>query len=119
MLKAHQHGQEQFPGVNLVMIGVLWCVRHISEPRPALMLTLLLCGMMMTPRRTPFILVYLFDPMIWFAVGQAIVGAMVGMADKLGSIRDFPSLIDTFPDYAAEFDKKMVGNKGPDRLEHR
>lgn len=66
---------------------------------------------------TPFILVYLFDIMIWSACWQTIAGLIVGLRDKIGEIREFPILVKAFPHAPAEFEKKMVNLSHDDDVE--
>jgi hypothetical protein len=54
-----------FPGFNLVLVALLWL---------------------------PFVFVYLLDAQIWYAVWTAVVGAVAGMAARLGEVADFATL---------------------------
>lgn len=65
----------------------------------------------------PFVLVYFFDPVIWFALWQGIAGVWVGMQQKIGQVRDFPGLVEAFKGCPAEFDQKLVGKKNELRVD--
>jgi len=60
---------------------------------------------------SPFVLVFLFDTIIWYFMAQAVVGVAVGMKDHLGEIRNFNSLIQAFTQLPAHFDAKLLGNR--------
>jgi len=57
---------------------------------------------------TPFVLVYLFDTIIWYFLWQALVGISVGMREHLGEIRAFSQLIRCFQEMPRMFDEKIV-----------
>jgi len=59
---------------------------------------------------TPFVLVYMFDTIIWYFLWQAVWGLLVGMREHLGEIRAFPELVKAFTLMPAQFDAKIVYN---------
>ena len=56
----------------------------------------------------PFVLVYMFDTVIWYFMAQAVVGVAVGMSDRLGEIREFSALVQAFTSLPWEFEKKLL-----------
>ena len=56
----------------------------------------------------PFVLVYMFDSVIWYFMMQAIVGVIVGMRDRLGEIREFSALVQAFTSLPWEFEQKLL-----------
>ena len=69
-----------------------------------------LCYLQIVVLWLPFVLVYMFDTIIWYFLWQAIVGLIVGMNVHLGEIRAFPQLVKVFTQLPKEFDKKIVFN---------
>ena len=59
----------------------------------------------------PFILVYMFDTVIWYFLWQAIMGVIVGMNVHLGEIREFAQLIACFGELPKQFDRKITYSK--------
>ena len=56
----------------------------------------------------PFVLVFMFDTVIWYFMAQAVVGIVVGMGDRLGEIREFAALVSAFTALPAEFERKLL-----------
>jgi callose synthase len=59
----------------------------------------------------PFTLIFFLDVVIWFSVWQAFAGAFVGIvSEKLGTVRDFPTISQTFLAVPKLYVKKLVGS---------
>ena len=56
----------------------------------------------------PFVLVYMFDTVIWYFMFQAVIGVLVGMRDRIGEIREFSALVQAFTSLPWEFEKKLL-----------
>eukprot|EP00904_Undaria_pinnatifida_P012897 jgi/Undpi1/8738/HiC_scaffold_25.g11200.m1 len=59
-------------------------------------------------RWIPQMFIYLIDSSIWFACWSAMTGSVVGFQEKLGEVRDFPSIRKNFMQIPAVFCSKVI-----------
>ncbi|CAN0431472.1 unnamed protein product, partial [Ectocarpus sp. 12 AP-2014] len=59
-------------------------------------------------RWVPQMFIYLIDTSIWFACWTAMTGSIVGFQERLGEVRDFPSIRKMFMQIPAEFCSKVI-----------
>jgi callose synthase len=84
IVKNAVHDRPYFPGSRFIVLFTMWI---------------------------PFILIFMLDVVIWFSVWQAFAGAVVGIVfEKLGTIRDFPTIKTLFLGVPRLFVQKLVGS---------
>ncbi|CAB1098159.1 GT48 [Ectocarpus sp. CCAP 1310/34] len=59
-------------------------------------------------RWVPQMFIYLIDTSIWFACWTAMTGSIVGFQERIGEVRDFPSIRKMFMQIPAEFCSKVI-----------